>query len=151
MLRELHRKSFPAQLGRKNYQRNALRTSIFTIPDCPGTVHHIFVVHLVLSGQFGPHGNGRGPSFPSVAIAPAIENADNTNDVNRTSFAIVLFTEISPPSFLLIPKAQFDRVRSILNKRLDFIGFRNFENPPDRPVETGTQYIGLTLLSIVNS
>jgi hypothetical protein len=35
--------------------------------------------------------------LPPVAIAPAIENADKTSDVNNTNFAVVLFTELSSP------------------------------------------------------
>jgi len=50
--------------------------------------------HLDTPWQTGQHGPGSGPSFCSVATAPTTENADKTKDVNRTNFAMVLFTEI---------------------------------------------------------
>jgi len=38
----------------------------------------------------------------------------------------------------------------MLNKRMDFIRFRNLENPPDRPVKTGKRYYCETVLSTEN-
>jgi hypothetical protein len=103
----------------KEYRPGGRRTSIFLTRALSSAYLSTYRVQLTP----GEHGPGKGPSFPPVATAPAIEKAVKTMVVYKRTFAVALF--ISPPQgewydFFISP--------DMCNKRLDLIGFPNLEN-----------------------